>query len=181
MRALRLVSFVLFLGGALVGCGGGAATSTEGEGGDTAGGETHGSGRHRQSARELIGITGPERPWSEMSHEEQEMDMIARFLPIMTEVFQEDDAEEYANFGCESCHGSNMRERHFHMPSTELPPVPPPGTPAYAAMAREHPEETRFMEEQVTPIMQTMLGMGATFTCNGCHPTAASAELDTRF
>ncbi len=180
MRMHRVVAIVLALGGTLVGCGGGGALGGDEAHEETAGGESQ-AGRHRPSARELIGIQGPERPWSEMSHEEQEMDMIARFLPIMSEVFQEHDASEFASFGCESCHGPDMREQHFHMPSAHLPPVPPPGTPAYQQMAAAHPEDTRWMEEEVTPIMQTMLGMGATFTCNGCHPTAETAELDTRF
>lgn len=101
------------------------------------------------------------------------MDMIGRFNPIFTEIFQEYDAEQYANFSCESCHGAEMREREFAMPPPDLPPVPLPGTPAYQQMAAEHPEDTRFMEEVVTPTMQTMLGMGATFTCNGCHPVGS--------
>jgi hypothetical protein len=108
-----------------------------------------------------------------MSYEDREMDMVGRFLPIMAEIFRENDAEHYANFGCESCHGNDMRERNFAMPSTHLSPVPLPGTPAYQRMASEHPDETRFMEEVVMPAMQTMLGMGATFTCNGCHPVGS--------
>jgi hypothetical protein len=184
MRSHRALSLVLALGGALSACGGGTsaapeassqASSSDEHG--TAGGET----RHRQSARELIGIHGPERPWSEMGHEDREMDMIGRFLPITSEMFREHDADEYASFGCETCHGPDMQERHFHMPSAHLPPVPPAGTPAYQQMAAAHPEETRFMEEHVTPAMQTMLGMGATFTCNGCHPTSATASVEARF
>lgn len=157
-------------------CGPGAAAPEPEEGEevvDTAGGEEGEGGHARQSARELLGVNPPAQPWSEMSHADREMDMIARFLPIFTEVFQEFDAEEHASFDCASCHGSDMREREFEMPSTELPPVPLPGTPAYQEMASEHPEDTRFMEEVVTPTMQTMLGMGATFTCNGCHPVGS--------
>lgn len=153
-------------------CGGPAAT--EGSGGDgTGGGETSG---HRQSARELIGINPPDRPWSEMSHEDREMDMVARFLPIMSEMFQAHDAEEFGDFGCESCHGTDMRERNFEMPGTQLPPVPLAGTPEYQALQTSEPEMMRFMEEEVTPAMQTMLGMGATFTCNGCHPTSGASH-----
>lgn len=166
--------WIVFAVLALAACGGGGGTTQQEEEDLSAGGEEetppvqHG----HQSARELLGIGPPAQPWSTMSHEDKEMDMVGRFLPIMTEIFQERDAEEYANFGCESCHGSNMRERNFEMPSTELPPVPLPGTPEYQQMAQQHPGTTRFMEEEVTPTMQTLLGMGATFTCNGCHPTA---------
>ncbi len=159
---------------ALAACGGG--TSEQGgevEETTTTGGEETPPVQHgHQSARELLGINPPEQPWSTMSHEDKEMDMVGRFLPIMTEIFQEYDAQRFADFGCESCHGTDMRERHFEMPSDQLPPVPLPGTPAYQQMAQHSPEMTRFMEEQVTPTMQTLLGMGATFTCNGCHPSA---------
>ncbi len=161
----------------LAACSGPSAQGEgEGEGTQTTGGE-----RQHASARELIGINGPEKPWSEMNHEEKEMDMIARFLPIMTEVFQEHDAEEFGNFGCESCHGADMRERNFEMPSAHLPPVALPGTPAYREMASHEPEMMRFMEEGVTPTMQTMLGMGATFTCNGCHPTPGARSAKSGF
>jgi len=166
--ALTLVFVSLALG-----CGPAAAPAGEEDGAGTAGGEEGEGGHARQSARELLGINPPEQPWSEMSHADREMDMIGRFNPIFTEIFQEHSSVQYAGFSCESCHGSNMRERNFEMPSTELPPVPLPGTPAYQQMASEHPEDTRFMEEVVTPTMQTMLGMGATFTCNGCHPVGS--------
>jgi hypothetical protein len=169
MKTLGWISLVL----SLCACGGGGGGGAGG-GGESGGGE---SGGH-QSARELIGIAGPEKPWSEMSHEEREMDMVGRFLPIMSEFFQEHDGEEFASFGCESCHGTDMSERHFEMPSPQLPPVPLPGTPQYEEMREHEPEMTRFMEEDVTPAMQTMLGMGATFTCNGCHPTGAHVASD---
>lgn len=157
---------------ALLGCGG-TQTSDDGDDLDGTSGEEVEPGDSTEghaSARELIGINPPEQPWSEMSHEDKEMDMVARFHPIFREIFIEHDAEEYAEFGCESCHGDDMRERDFAMPSAHLPTVAMPGTPEYAQMAAEHPNGTRFMEEVVTPAMQTMLGMGATFTCNGCHP-----------
>jgi hypothetical protein len=149
----------------LAACSGPAAS---GDGEDDGSGGEEPQGQH-QSARELIGIAGPAAPWSEMSHEDKEFDMIGRFLPIMGEYFREHDAERFENFQCESCHGTDMRERNFEMPSTQLPTVPLPGTPQYASLQRGNAEMMRFMEEDVTPTMQTMLGMGATFTCNGCH------------
>lgn len=153
---------------AIAACSGPSTPPPDEGGGESAGGETH-----RASARELIGIHPPEVPWSTMSHEDKEMDMVGRFLPIFSEIFREHDAEEYASFGCESCHGTDMRERNFEMPSPQLPPIPLAGTPGYAQLQQSEGEMMRFMEEQVNPPMQTMLGMGATFTCNGCHPLPA--------
>lgn len=123
-----------------------------------------------QSARELLGITPPEQPWADMSHEDREMDMVGRFHPIFREYFVEHDAEEFAEFGCVDCHGPDMADTHFEMPSTHLPPIPAADSPEYAALHENHADVMRFMEEDVTPAMQTMLGM-PDFTCNGCHPT----------
>lgn len=171
-RALSLVFVITALG-----CGGGES-STGGDDGDelgTTGGEEGGdavpgdSTEGHQSARELLGITPPEQPWAEMSHGDREMDMVGRFHPIFREYFVEHDAEEFAEFGCESCHGSDMQARNFEMPSPHLPPVPAADAPEYAALRDAHPDMMRFMEEDVTPAMRTMLGIES-FSCNGCHP-----------
>ena len=152
----------------LAACGG---SSSGGGGDDTAGGEGDGPGDTvHASAIELIGINPPEVPWSEMSHEDREMDMVARFHPIFRELFQRHDATEHAEFGCGDCHGEDMSERNFAMPSRHLPAVPPHGTPAYERERAEHPRDFAWMEQDILPAMQTMLGMGETFTCNGCHP-----------
>ncbi len=154
----------------LFACGGSGAGSGEGNGGGTSGGE--GSEQDELRAAIAAMVVAPERPWSEMSHDDKGTDMVMRFEPVFRVMFQDFEADHYGDFGCASCHGDDADERDYHMPSAHLPPVALPGTPAYQQMASEHPGDTRFMEEQVLPTMQTMLGMGATFTCNGCHPTA---------
>lgn len=162
------------------GCGGSGTEGGDGTNG-TAGGEDDDLDMDmdadppgdtvRESARELIGINPPAAPWSEMSHEDREMDMIGRFHPIFGEMFREHDAEEFGDFGCETCHGDDMRERNFEMPNPGLPRIAAAGSPRYAVLEESYPEMMRFMSEDVTPAMQTMLGEGATFTCNGCHPS----------
>lgn len=163
---------------ALAGCGGGATDGDDPNA--TAGGEedddfdddfdAEPGDTVQASARELIGINPPATPWSEMGHEDREMDMIGRFHPIFMEMFRAHDAEEHADFGCETCHGADMRERNFEMPNPSLPSIGAPGTPRFAVLQESYPDMMRFMSEEVTPSMQTMLGMGETFTCNGCHP-----------
>jgi len=167
----------LILAALLTGCGGGDGGDdlTDDETTDTSGGEDEttdgepGDTVHA-SAIELIGINGPAVPWSEMGHEDREMDMVSRFHPIFRELFTNHDAEHYSEFGCGDCHGEDMSERNFEMPSAHLHPVGEAGTPEYEHEREEHPEMVAFMEEEVMPAMQTMLGMGETFTCNGCHP-----------
>lgn len=154
----------------LLACGP-AASSGEGSG---SGGTSGGEGSEQDELRAAIAamVVAPERPWSEMSHDDKGTDMVMRFEPVFRVMFQDFESDHYGDFGCATCHGEDADARDYHMPSAHLPPVALPGTPAYQQMASEHPGDTRFMEEQVLPAMQTMLGMGATFTCNGCHPTA---------
>ncbi|HEY8432308.1 MAG TPA: hypothetical protein VIL20_28240, partial [Sandaracinaceae bacterium] len=64
--------FVLACGGA------GSASSAEGGGDGTAGGEGGGSAQDELRAAIAAMIVAPERPWSEMSHEERGNDMVMR-------------------------------------------------------------------------------------------------------
>ena len=128
----------------------------------------------RRSAREILGIRGPEVAWADMSHEDREMDMIGRFLPIMSEVFHEHNAERYAHLDCVSCHGEQMQERNFELPSPDLPAIPEQGTAAYNALSMALPEVMHFMEQEVTPISGTLLGMEDDFSCHSCHPTSGT-------
>ena len=165
----------------LAGCGGGSDDATD-ETTDTSGGEdgldamdddgaaaVPGDTVHA-SAIDLIGINPPAATWDDMSHGDREMDMVSRFHPIFRELFNNHDGERYAEFGCGNCHGEDMSERDFAMPSLHLPPVAAAGSAEYEHEREEHPEMVEFMETDVTPAMQTMLGE-ADFTCNGCHPT----------
>jgi len=180
----------------LVACGSSsgpaAGSSTEGEtGGGERAGESdgfdmegfeevepvvvHGSA----SARELIGVSAPPRPWAEMSEDEREYYMVAAVLPIAAEDFRAHDAERYANITCATCHGDDGRERGFELPSRYLPRLPAPGSAEWAAMT-ERPAYA-FMAEVVTPTVRTQLGMpaydpatGTGFGCFSCHPGGAA-------
>lgn len=171
---MRTHRWLLTVATFLVACGPGGEADPGGDPSDTAGGEgtdgVPGDTVHA-SAIALIGIEPPAVPWDQMGPEDREMDMIGRFHPVFREVFQNHDAVEFASFECESCHGADPQPRHFEMPNPSLPAIPTAGTPAYEALRARDAAMMTFMEEEVTPHMQTMLGMGAAFTCNGCHPT----------
>lgn len=164
----------------LAACGGGDGSGDGAGGDDTAGGEDgwdddgwddeEPGDTVTASAVETIGINPPEQAWGEMSHEEKEFDMIGRFHPIYRELFQQQDAERWAEFGCETCHGPDMQERNFEMPATHLPPIPEPGSERYTRARGVLTDMYEFME-QTTENMGTMLG-DEDFTCYGCHPQA---------
>jgi hypothetical protein len=124
---------------------------------------------HHTGAMDQMTVSGPDSPWATMSRGDKEMYMIGKVMPIMNEVFARQFGSRAANFGCETCHGREMREVSFAMPARSAMPVPREGTPAYARMERQFPESVRFMKEVVTPTMGTLLGIDG-YTCNHCHP-----------
>jgi hypothetical protein len=170
----------LFVLCAVLSCGGGeTATGDETTSGgeddwEDWGDETEPTVESHEGAIERIGISGPDEPWGEMTHEEQEWYMIGKVLPIMKEVFGRHDGERWApsSYGCETCHGPNMRDVEYRMPAANQYQVPERGTPAWDSMVRIFPDMVRFMEEEVTPTMGTLLGI-ENYTCGHCHPSAA--------
>lgn len=125
----------------------------------------------------------PPRPWAEMSAEERGRYMAEVVLPYFRALFQEYDAERYADFGCQTCHGAAMNERGFAMPNPDLMPLHPSGSPEQRQMVEEHPRMVRFMFNHVVPAARAAVD-GAPydpetregFGCFSCHPTAAAPE-----
>ncbi|MCA9533943.1 MAG: hypothetical protein KC593_09695 [Myxococcales bacterium] len=174
MARLRRVLALLALcaGASLIGCGGSGAAAAEpdSESDDDWGDEvpeTAGT-EYTGSAIETLGITGPDTPWADMSEEDREFYMIGKVLPIMHELFARHDAQRYDGFSCETCHGNNMREVHFEMPVATIFRLPEPGSPGWSAMEATQGEAVRFMRDEVTPTMGTLLGMDD-YTCFHCH------------
>lgn len=126
---------------------------------------------HRAGAVDRLTVSPPETPWASMSRQDREYYMIGKVTPIMNELFTRQMGSRAAEFGCETCHGRDMRETSFAMPNRHAMPVPREGSPAYARMERQFPESVRFMREVVTPTMGTLLGIEG-YTCHHCHPGA---------
>lgn len=96
----------------------------------------------------------------------QHMKMV--IVPEMKTVFTGFDAEEFADFGCSTCHGARARQGNFEMPNPDLP--------LDAEEMAEHPEITEFMKTKVVPEMARLMGEApydpAThegFGCFECH------------
>lgn len=174
-RALLWLSLML----ALAACGGGD-TAANGDG--TAGGEDDEWGdwddeeepevESHHGAIDALGISGPDQPWAEMSHEDREWYMVGKVLPIMKELFAEQSEDRWGTgYGCESCHGEDMQAVEYAMPPSSSYRVPAPGSEAWASMEGIFGETVTFMEETVTPTMGTLLGI-EDYTCFHCHPRA---------
>ena len=172
---MRAANMLLLFPLLLVACGGpagsSAAESEDDLGWDTAGDEWDETGDTvTGSAIDLIGINPPAKPWSEMTHEEKEWDMVGRFLPIMREQFAHLDAERWGQIECETCHGEDMEARNYMMPSPSMIPIPERNSPAYEAAKNADLEVTTYMEDTIVPTMRTMLGFGEEASCTTCHP-----------
>lgn len=185
------LTFVLALAGA-VGCGGGNSQSGssesngQGSSGQEVAGENEGFDnegfdntgdpqvQHAGNARELLGVHAPPSPWDDMTHEAQEEWMVGQVLPIAAQDFATYDADRYSAVTCATCHGSNAEAVHYEMPTSQLPPLPTPGSPDWERMS--HTPAFTFMHEVVTPTMAAQLGeepyntaTNSGFGCFGCH------------
>lgn len=130
-------------------------------------------------------ITGPERPWTDMTFDERRRYMAERVLPTMAELFTAYDAERYADFSCATCHGDDARTVGYRMPN-QLPGLWPSGTPEQRAMVQQHPDMARFMFSRVLPTMTELLGQPAWnnedktgFSCFSCHTHGESTSETT--
>jgi hypothetical protein len=125
------------------------------------------------------GSEAPQIAWADMSPEQRGEYMANVVVPRMRPLFQAYDAEEFADFGCPTCHGANAHEVGFHMPNG-LHPLNPAQIPSM--FESEDPEVQRlaqFMGGQVLPAMAELLGTQPYnpethegFGCLGCHATA---------
>lgn len=122
-------------------------------------------------------ISGPPRPWADMNQADKRRYMAEVVEPAMRPLFQEYDSQRFADFGCETCHGSDMVARQFDMPNPAILALHPSGTPEQRQTVDRHPRMVRFMYNRVVPRMQRLLGMqafdattGEGFSCYQCHP-----------
>jgi len=127
-------------------------------------------------AFKAFGLTGPDKPWDEMSYDEKEWYMVGKVHPVMREIFQTFDEAKYAGekFECVPCHDDDPK-RKYKMPNPKLSAVPGFGSEDWKAM--ENARIVKFMAHRISPSMAQLLGKpsfdpatGVGFSCTGCHP-----------
>lgn len=120
------------------------------------------------------GATAPgERPdWHQMSFGQKKEHMKQVVVPTMKPIFQGIDAQEFAEFGCETCHGKSARSGRYDMPAADLPPL----SADLSEEKANHPQITKAMMEQVVPEMAKTIDerpydpkSGQGFGCFDCH------------
>ncbi len=123
-------------------------------------------------------------PWEDKSHEQQEDFMKEVIKPEMSKLLQAHDAEEFAKVTCKTCHGKSGPDRHWEMPTDELPKLDP--TDKFAAHQKRHGEMLKFMMDTFTPKMVELLGVEPWspdnpkgFGCFSCHTMAEPGTIDS--
>jgi hypothetical protein len=90
-------------------------------------------------------------------------------LPAMKTMFKNYDENTYKQFKCQTCHGDDMNEVKYKMPSDAIYALNP-ADPVKGAM--EYDEKiTKFMVDEVVPKMSELLGEPTEGPgCMQCHP-----------
>lgn len=98
--------------------------------------------------------------------------MKEKVVPTMKPLFQKFDAEEFASFGCKTCHGKDPLKSKYKMPSPDVPALD------FAALeqGKQEPETAKWMSEVVKPEMAKLLkkqemskSNPTGFGCLACH------------
>jgi hypothetical protein len=92
----------------------------------------------------------PEVPFAALDAAQRADFMKQKVVPAMKEVFVRHDATKYADFGCQTCHGPH---EPYAMPNPAL----------------SRPTPSPWMEREVVPAMQELLGSPSAIRCETCH------------
>jgi hypothetical protein len=112
----------------------------------------------------------PDVPFEQLDHDQRAEFMKQKVVPAMAPLFQNHDATKFAQFGCETCHGTEAKQGHFDMPNPGLPKLD------FSNMKKFEPADLEWMKTDIMPTMAKLLGMDPYtpqnpkgFGCLGCH------------
>ena len=108
------------------------------------------------------------KKFADMDKDERLEFMGLTILPEMAQLWKEFDPEVAGDFGCQTCHGDDMKEVSYKMPNglTALDPADP------IASGNSYDEDTtKFMLEKVVPRMAELMQQEPVteFNCFSCH------------
>jgi hypothetical protein len=70
---------------------------------------------------EAATVVLPDVPFDKLDHEQKVAFMKQKVVPEMKPLFQNHNAKDFAEFGCKTCHGEDVKDGHFDMPNPKLP------------------------------------------------------------
>lgn len=112
-------------------------------------------------------------PWEDLEYLQRIEYMENLVEPPMRTLFQDFDAELYADFGCETCHGPDPEDAEFEMPSGVLEPLsineitglsthPDPDVQRYDALMAD-------VKTTMAPLLDREPFPAGDFGCFECH------------
>jgi len=112
----------------------------------------------------------PDVPFDKLDHDQRIAFMKQKVVPALKPVFQNHDPKDFAEFGCQTCHGKQAKEGHFDMPNPGLPKL------NFKDMSKFKKEDLEWMGKEVMPTMAKVLNLEpysetnpSGFGCLACH------------
>jgi len=113
--------------------------------------------------------------WKDMNAEQRKDYMKTVVYPKMKDEFVAFDAKRFGDMNCVTCHGDSAKDGTFKMPNPKLPKLPADEA-GFKALMEKKPEITKFMGSKVVPHMASLLGeqpfnmqTHEGFGCFECH------------
>lgn len=129
-----------------------------------------GSGSDTGSAGSAV--AAPDFDFDKLSHEDKIKFMKQKVVPTMKPLFQKFDPQDFAKFGCKTCHGKDPQKAKYKMPTPDLPALDFEAIKA----GKEDPKAVEFMSKTVKPEMAKLLNQPEMtqsnpkgFGCLDCH------------
>jgi cytochrome c553 len=113
----------------------------------------------------------PDVPFDKLDHDQRIAFMKQKVVPVMKPLYQKHDAKDFAEFGCKTCHGDDVKDGHFDMPNPKLPKL----------NFKDHnskykKEDLEWMGKEIMPTMGKILDLPLYseanpkgFGCLACH------------
>jgi len=118
----------------------------------------------------------PDVPFEKLEHEQKIAFMKQKVMPVMKPLFQAHDAKDFAEFGCQTCHGEQAKDGHFDMPNPKLPKL------NFNDMSKFKKEDLEWMHNDIEPAMGKVLNLPLYskenpkgFGCLACHTMEGAA------
>jgi hypothetical protein len=112
----------------------------------------------------------PDVPFDQLDQDQRAEFMKQKVVPMMKPLFQNHDPKQFAEFGCQTCHGAQAKEGHFDMPNPKLPKL------NFNDMSKFKKEDVEWMGKEIEPTMGKILNRPLYskdnpkgFGCLNCH------------
>jgi hypothetical protein len=112
----------------------------------------------------------PDVAFEKLDQDQRAEFMKQKVVPVMKPLFQNHDPKDFAEFGCQTCHGEQVKDGHFDMPNPGLPKL------NFKDLSKFKKEDLEWMGQAIEPTMAKILNLPlyskdnpTGFGCLACH------------